>query len=264
MPLCLVDGVGCRGEDVFAMKTIVQDSSVPYYQQLYDHLYRNIVDGRWRPGDMLPSETELIERYHVSRVTVRQALALLVKDGLIYRRRGLGTFVAVPKIEQGLNRIISFSDDMRRRGFQAGTTVLSSGLFAASEEIAERLNSNPGEEIAYLERLRLADGEPMSIEISHLIHRLCPGILEQDFAQAPLREALVRDYNLLLTRAKQQIWAVAAPHDLAQKLSVKSGAPLFYIERISYSQTNSPVEYLQLYHRGDRYTLHNELEGQGG
>ena len=92
------------------MNGIVQDSKLPFYQQLYDLLHKNIVGGRWGPGDMLPSETELIDRYQVSRITVRQALALLVKDGLIYRRRGLGTFVAIPKIEQGLNRIIDFRD----------------------------------------------------------------------------------------------------------------------------------------------------------
>lgn len=243
------------------MNGIIRDSKLPFYQQLYDLLHKNIIGGRWRPGDMLPSETELIDRYQVSRITVRQALALLVKDGLIYRRRGLGTFVAIPKIEQGLNRIISFSEDMRRRGFQAGTSVLSSGLLAAPQEIAERLDIESGEKIAYLERLRLADGEPMSIEISHLIHRLCPGVLRKDFARTPLREVLERDYDLLLTRANQQIRAIAASEDLAQKLSVSTGDPLFYIERISYSQTNNPVEYLQIYHRGDRYTLFNELEG---
>ncbi len=243
------------------MNGIVRDSKLPYYQQLYDLLYKDISGGRWRPGDMLPSETELIDRYQVSRITVRQALALLVKDGLIYRRRGLGTFVSVPKIEQGLNRIISFSEDMRRRGFQAGTAVLSSGLVAASEEIAERLELDPGEEIAYLERIRLADGEPMSIEISYLIHRLCPDILKKDFARTPLRETLARDYDLLLTNAKQQIRAITASAELAEKLLVSFGAPLFYIERISYSQYNKPVEYLQLYHRGDRYTLYNDLEG---
>lgn len=243
------------------MNGIVHDSKLPYYQQLYELLFKNISAGRWRPGDMLPSETELIDRYQVSRITVRQALALLVKDGLIYRRRGLGTFVAVPKIEQGLNRIISFSEDMRRRGFQAGTLVLSSGLLAAPQEIAERLAIDSGEEITYLERLRLADGEPMSIEVSHLIHRICPGVLQRDFAQTPLREVLAQEYDLVLTKAKQQIRAIAASEDLAVKLAVASGAPLFYIERTSYSQYNNPVEYLQLYHRGDRYTLYNELDG---
>ena len=243
------------------MDGILPDGKLPYYQQLYDLLHKNIIGGMWRPGDMLPSETELIDQFQVSRITVRQALAMLVKDGLIYRRRGLGTFVTVPKIEQGLNRIISFSEDMRRRGFQAGTAVLSSGLLSAPPEIADKLAVSSGEEIAYLERLRLADGEPMSLEISHLIHRLCPGILEKDFAQSPLREALEQDYNLILKHAKQQIRAIAAPEELAQKLSVAAGAPLFYIERVSFLQFNNPVEYLRLYHRGDRYALFNELEG---
>ena len=243
------------------MNGIVHDSKLPYYQQLYDLLYKDISGGRWRPGDMLPSETEFIDRFQVSRITVRQALALLVKDGLIYRRRGLGTFIAVPKIEYGLNRIISFSEDMRRRGFQAETAVLSSGLVSASEEIAKRLELDPGEEIAYLERIRLADGEPMSIEISYLIHRLCPGILNKDFARTPLRESLAQDFDLLLTNAKQQIRAITASEELAEKLTVSCGAPLFYIERITYSQYNNPVEYLQLFHRGDRYTLYNNLEG---
>ncbi len=243
------------------MNGIVQDSKQPFYLQLYELLYRNIASGHWRPGDMLPSETELIERYQISRITVRQALAMLVKDGLIYRRRGLGTFVAVPKIEQGLNRIVSFSEDMQWRGFQAGTVVLSSALVAASKDIAKRLEIEAGERIARLERLRLADGEPMSLEISHLIDRLCPGVLEKDFARTPLRDTLARDYDLVLSNAKQQIRAIVAWGELAEKLSVSSGAPLFYIERTSYSQYNNPAEYLQLYHRGDRYTLYNDLEG---
>jgi GntR family transcriptional regulator len=243
------------------MNEILPDSKLPYYRQLYELLRKNIDGGQWRPGDMLPSETEFIDRYQVSRITVRQALAMLVKDGLIYRRRGLGSFVAVPKIEQGLNRIISFSEDMRRRGFRAGTAILSSGLMPAPQEIAQSLEIGTGEEIAFLERLRLADGEPMSLEVSHLIHRLCPGILEKNFAQSPLRDALERDYNLVLVHARQQIRAILAPEKLAQKLTVSVGAPLFYIERISFSQANSPVEYLQLYHRGDRYALFNELEG---
>lgn len=243
------------------MNGIVHESSIPFYQQVHDDLRQGIEGGRWRPGDMLPSESELIERYEVSRVTIRQALALLVRDGLIYRRRGLGTFVAVPKIEQGVNRIISFSEDMRRRGFNAGTKVLSSSIINASPEIAERLGVAPGEEIAYLERLRLADGEPMSVEISHLIHRLCPGILGRDFARSPLRQALEENFDIQLVRASQQIRAIAANQTLAKKLLVGKGAPLFYIERVSYSQNGIPVEYLELYHRGDRYALYNELEG---
>lgn len=241
------------------MSTIVHDSASPYYRQLYEILRKDIVDGQRAPGELLPSESELIGRYQVSRVTVRQAMDLLVQDGLVYRRRGRGTFVASPKIEQGLTQIISFSEDMRRRGFHAQTVVLSSHLVPAPKEIAENLDIAQGEEIAFLLRLRLADEEPLSIECSHLAHGQCPGVLGGDYAHTPLREALEQNYDLRLVRATQVIRAIAATEDLAQKLSVAPGAPLFFIERISYSQHDRPIEFLQLYHRGDRYTLYNEL-----
>jgi GntR family transcriptional regulator len=209
---------------------------------------------------MLPSETELIEQFEVSRITVRQALEMLVNDGLIFRRRGRGTFVAVPKIEQGLNRIVSFTEDMRRRGLHPGTEILAAGLEAADPEVAEKLEVQEDEELVHIERLRLADAEPLSIEISHLVHRYCPGVLDHDYAEVPLREQLASTYNIALVRAEQVIRAIAAPKEIADKLLVAAGAPLFYIERISYSQQDIPVEFLQLYYRGDRYTLFNELK----
>lgn len=107
--------------------------------------------------------------------------------------------------------------------------------------------------------MRLADGEPLSIESSYLVHRQCPGILDGDYARNPLRETLEQNYDLRLVRATQVIRAIAASEALAQKLSIAPGSPLFFIERISYSQYDRPVEFLQLYHRGDRYSLHNEL-----
>jgi len=241
------------------MNEIVHDSASPFYRQLYEILQKDIVEGQRPAGELLPSESELIDRYQVSRVTVRQAMELLVQDGLVYRRRGRGTFVAAPKIEQGLSKIISFSEDMRRRGFQAETAVLTSYILPASAEIAGKLNISPGEEIAFLQRLRLADGEPLSIESSYLIHRQCSGVLDGDYACNPLREALERNYDLRLVRATQVIRAIAASETLAQKLSIAPGSALFFIERISFSQYNRPVEFLQLYHRGDRYSLHNEL-----
>lgn len=241
------------------MNTLLQDSPAPYYQQLYTILRKEIVDGRWTPGDMLPSEKELIDQFEVSRITVRQALEMLVNDGLIFRRRGLGTFVAVPKIEQGLNRIVSFTEDMRRRGLHPGTEILDARLEPAPPEIAEKLGIQSGDELVHIERLRLADAEPLSIEVSRLVHRYCPGVLAHDYAEVPLREQLATAYNLALVRAEQVIRAVAAPKEIAEKLLVPAASPLFYIERISYSPQDIPVEFLQLYYRGDRYTLYNEL-----
>jgi len=243
------------------VNSLSDENPLPYYQQLYNILRDEIVSGRWKPGDMMPSETEMIERFDVSRITVRQALELLVEEGLIYRRRGRGTFVAVPGIEQGLNRIVSFTEDMRRRGLHPGTEVISTSMVPASEEIAGKLQVDPGEDLARYERLRLADGEPMSVEISHLVLRYCPGILQKNYAERPLREELEQQYNITLVRAHQIIRAAAADSTRAGQLLIAKNAPIFYIERVSYSQLDVPVEFLQLYHRGDRYALHNELRG---
>ncbi len=238
---------------------ISRESKVPFYYQLYEILRSHIADDHWAPGDALPTENELVETYQVSRSTVRQALDVLVSEGLIYRQRGRGTFVAHPTIEQTLSRIVSFTDDMLQRGMQPGTKVLFSGLISAPEDIAKRLNIQPGEELTRLERLRLADGEPMSLEESYLIHRYCPGILEHDYSSEPLRRVLEDKCNVRLTHAKQTIRAVNATRKQAGKLGIKAQAALLFIERVSYSSQNIPVEFIRFYHRGDRYTLHNEL-----
>jgi GntR family transcriptional regulator len=241
------------------MNVILADSPVSFYHQLYTILRKELVRGTWKPGDRMPSEAELIAIYGVSRITVRQAFDLLVNDGLVYRRRGSGTFVTAPPIELGLNRIISFTEDMQRRGMHPETQLLATRLEPAADEIAFKLDIEPGAELAVVERLRLADGVPMSIERSSLIHRLCPGVLDGDYAHTSLHTALLERYGIRLARANQAIRVAAADAALAGKLSVSVGAPMFYIERVSFGQAGIPVEYLETFQRGDRYVLYNEL-----
>lgn len=240
-------------------ETIDRYSKLPFYQQLYEILRGKIARGEWKPGDLIPPESELIESYQVSRSTVRQVLDMLVNEGLIYRQRGRGSFVAHPTLEQIMTRIISFTEDMRQRGFTPGTQVLSASLISATEDIAEKLKTSPGEQLACLRRLRLADSEPMSIEESCLIHRYCPDVLQHDYAKQPLREVLERDYGIRIASAKQVIQAILAPADLAYLLEIKPKAALLLIERVSFSQGKIPVEFLRIYYRADRYSLFNEL-----
>ena len=241
-------------------RRIDRHSRLPLYQQLYDILRDKIRRSEWEPGDVIPPEPRLMDRYDVSRTTVRQTLDMLVNENLIYREQGRGTFVAHPTVEQGLVRIISFTDDMRRRGREPGTEVLSSKLIAAPQDIAGRLGVKPGEDLAYLKRLRLADGEPMSVEESHLLHRYCPGILDGDYASRSLRQALADRYDIHWSRATQTIRAVAASDELSSTLSIPRGEPLLHIERVSYSRQDTPVEFLRVYYRSDRYVLYNELQ----
>jgi GntR family transcriptional regulator len=241
--------------------TLDRRSGLPLYQQLYEMLRQKISSGAWRPGDMLPTEISLLDQYEVSRATVRQALDALVQEGLIYRERGRGTFVAHPTVQQGLVRIVSFTEDMRQRGFEPGTEVISAELIPANNDLAKVLDIAEGDELARIQRLRLADGEPMSIEISHLVHRHCPGILGTDYVHNPLREILETMYGVHIERATQAIRAVSAPVGIADRLSIKPASALLYIERVSLSQYGVPVEFLRIYHRGDRYILYNELKG---
>lgn len=240
---------------------VSHQSKSPLYQQIYQLLRNKILAGHWDVDDMMPSEAELVEQYQVSRATIRQAMDELVSDGLIYRQQGKGTFVSPPNVEQGLVRIVSFTEDMRQRGLQPGTKLISAGLMPATSVLAQNLQIEVEQPLARIERLRLADGMPMSVEVSFLVHRYCPGILTQDYTTRSLRQMLAERYQIRITSARQKIQAVSATEDVAEALDVEPGAALLHIERVSYSEFDVPVEFLRLYHRGDRYTLHADLRG---
>ncbi|MBK5108065.1 MAG: GntR family transcriptional regulator [Anaerolineales bacterium] len=240
-------------------ETIDRFSKLPFYQQLYEILLDKIQRREWQPGDMIPPESELIEEYQVSRNTVRQVLEKLVNDGLIYRQRGRGSFVSHPTLEQAMTRIVSFTEDMHQRGFAPGTRVLSTDLIPAEEEIANQLDVPIGEQLVCLRRLRMADGEPMSIEESYLIHKYCPDILERDYALEPLSTVLEAEYGIRIASAKQVIQAIQALPDLANLLEIPPSAALLLITRVSFSQGRIPIEYLRIHYRADRYSLFNEL-----
>ncbi len=241
------------------MKNLSRSSKVPLYYQLYEILDDQISEGVWQPEEMLPTENDLVTRYQLSRATVRQAFELLVNRGKVYRRRGKGTFVSKPTFEQNLNRIVSFWDDMHQRGLKPGTRVLSSELIEASEDVIENLEIEAKDELASLVRLRMADDEPLSVEHSLLVHKFCPGILEQDYANSSLRKMLADQYNIHISNAKQIIRAVPATDKLADLLDVDINSPLLHIDRISYSDDGTPIEYLRINLRGDRYSFHSEL-----
>jgi len=241
------------------MNSISRSSKVPLYYQLYQILLKQIRNGSLRPDDMLPTETELVENHNLSRSTVRQALDLLVNDGLIYRKQGQGTFVARLTIEQNLSRIISFWEDMHQRGLNPATKVLSSELVPAPDDVAEALNIEPGEELANIVRLRLADNEPMSVEHSFLVHKYCPSVIQEDYANNSLRQMLAEKYDIRLVYAKQKIRAISASRLLAKELLIESNDPLLYVERVTFTAYDIPIEFLRIYLRGDRYTFFSEL-----
>ena len=240
------------------------NSKLPLYHQLYEVLKDKIRSAAWKPGDMIPPESELTTLYGVSRVTVRKVLEMLVNEGHLLRERGRGSFVSHPKLEHGTTRIVSFTDDMKQRGLVPRTRILFSGLVPAPAPIAEKLKVPECEELARIDRLRLADEEPMCVEESFLVHRYIPGILEHDFTENSLREIKEKKYGIRWSRALQTIQAIACSAEIARLLGIKAGAPLLYFERVTFSQGEIPMEYLRVYYRADRYVLYNELSGGAG
>jgi GntR family transcriptional regulator len=236
------------------------ESSVPLYIQIKELLQRQIESGEYAVGARLPSERELAQRYDVSRMTARQALRALAQEGLTHSRVGKGTFVSAPKINQELLALTSFSEDMRQRGIQPSSRVLSAEVHPAGTEVAARLHVLPGTEIVVLKRVRLADRRPLALETTHLPHRLCPGLLKQhDFERDSLYEVLRREYGWTLAWADQVIETRLPEESECHALDLDEKTPILKFTRVTFNEQNQPVEFVRSVYRGDQYRLRTIL-----
>ncbi|GAB7388956.1 phosphonate metabolism transcriptional regulator PhnF [Bacillaceae bacterium] len=238
---------------------IDKESPIPIYYQLKNFIKEQIENGIWKPGDMIPSERELSEEFAISRMTVRQAFNELVNEGLLYRKRGMGTFVAKPKVDQKLSKLTNFTSDMLSRGMKPGAKVLALNTIPATKKIAEKLNLREGDHVVELFRLRLADEEPMALERSFLPYAKVSPILEEELENKSLYELLRNRCNLHLVRAKQTIEiSYCNPQDAAL-LEIAPDTPSLLIERITFTEDGQPVEYVRSYYRADRYKFSIEM-----
>ncbi|WP_240550192.1 GntR family transcriptional regulator [Candidatus Roseilinea sp. NK_OTU-006] len=232
----------------------------PLYCQLKEVILSQIDSGAWSPGMQLPSERELCERFGISRITVRQALAELEMEGRLVRDQGRGTFVAPPRIAQHLTRLTGFTQDMQERGKTAGSVVLQLTVTRATAAVAHRLRLDARHrQVILLQRLRTANGEPMAVETAHLSATLCRDILCEDLTNQSLYHLLSQKYGVIPTRAEQQLEAVACPLEAAKVLGVRVGSPVLHLYRTTYSQHGCPFETVESYYRGDKYVFYAEL-----
>src|SRR5512140_2660163 len=209
-------------------------------------------------GSPVPPERELARSYGTSRTTVRQALAELVIEGRLLRMQGKGTFVAKPKVAQ-LLELASYTEGMRAHGLHPQTKILDIGYVTADEPLAELLGIRPGGRALRIHRLRLADGEPMSVDTSHLPARRFPGLRKQLKRHSSLYETLGSAYGVLLTEAEETIETVLADAHNADGLAVDAGMPLMLLSRHAVDMTAEPVEWAQSWSRGDRYKFVTRL-----
>ena len=227
---------------------------------LYNHvklrLREAIVAGEYKPGDRIPSEHDLMAKFGVSRATVRKAVSELVLEGWLHRIQGRGTFVAKPKFRQTLSRLTSFTEDMRMLGLTPHTKLISLRIKGASHEVAERLAMKLDDPVICIERLRFARDEPMALNISVLPYHFVPGLEDQDLEKNSLYEILERHYGLILSRAEQILEPTLADPETARLLDVKVGTPLLLVGGVVYLKNDTPIEWLRIWYRGDRYKFH--------
>lgn len=214
-------------------------------------------------GSPIPAERILCMRYGLSRTTVRQALQELVVEGRLYRLHGRGTFVARPKVVQTL-QLTSYTKDMEALGMRPESRLLSAARIGASEEVAAMLDLGAGAEVHRIDRLRLADGEPMAIETLFLDATRFPDIDRRISDSASLYQLLRTEYGIELVGGEETIESALAAPDEAALLSTEVGSPLLLLSRRTWNSEGRPIEFVQSLYRGDRYRFATRLRPPEG
>jgi GntR family transcriptional regulator len=238
------------------MQLVAQKGAAPIYLQLQTLIRERIASGGWRPGEAIPSEQALGQQFGIARMTVRQALDGLIRDGLLIRERGRGTFVARPRVESELSRMHSFTEDMRRRGMVPSARLLDREVIPAPADVSARLGLGLREAVIYIRRLRLADGEPMALEISYLQYGLCRSVLEAELESGSLYAFLESRAAIRLCYASQEVEAAVADAQEAALLGLPRRHPVLVVRQVAYISAmgeETPGIFGITVYRADRY-----------
>jgi GntR family transcriptional regulator len=231
----------------------VELSPVPLYTQVKENLRERILDGSYPAHAKLPAESELSTIFGVSRITVRQALSDLQKEGVIFKIPGKGTFVAKPKAFQQLTQLEGFGEAMSRMGYEIYNQVTSHKIIAAPPNVAQQLQLPPGSDVAEIKRVRHLNREPVSLEETYLPADIGERLLREELASRDIFLILENDYGIALGRADLQVDAMLADDTLAHALRVEQGSAVLRIERLTHRADGAPLDFEYLYFRGDAF-----------
>lgn len=233
------------------------NQSLPLYHRIRQALAQQIRDGKPASGEQIPTEAELAARYQVSRTTVRQALDALVRDGLIVRKRGKGTFVGRPYLPTPLTRLTSFYEDMTALGLKPSTKLLSLRQVKAAREVAGKLSVEPGTALRVVECLRLASDEPLLYTLTYLADDIGSKLDPKQVETTAIYTILEDFLGIPLVEGEYVISATKAGNIVSKALGVPAGAPVLLVERTTFGQNLKPIAFDLRYQRADctRYSL---------
>ncbi|MDN5362727.1 MAG: GntR family transcriptional regulator, N-acetylglucosamine utilization regulator [Moorella sp. (in: firmicutes)] len=234
-------------------------SAKPLYEQLKDILKQKITAGELQPGAALPGERQLMETYGVSRVTVRQAIAELVNEGLLYRQHGKGTFVAPKRIERPLARLLGVAEELALEGLDIGIQVIKSGLQEAPPEARQELQLAEGETVFGVTRLITAAHQPLLLDASYFPPAIGQLLQNMDLSKDLIYTQLEL-YGYKISNGRQRISAGRVSREEARYLQCRAGSPVLIVKRTTYVEGGLPIDYSRAIYRGDRYEYHVDLQ----
>ncbi|MEN6300373.1 MAG: GntR family transcriptional regulator, partial [Anaerolineaceae bacterium] len=235
---------------------------VPLYVKIRENLREAIKRGEYKQGEKLPSEDELAIKYGVSRMTVRQGIMDLIDEGLVYRRHGVGTFVALPHLERDHSRLTNFFESAAKNGINVSARILTMEVIPAKQKIASELHIEEGDSVIHIKTLRYTEDVPVTVHDAFIPHKLFAPILTRDLKTLESQHlwTILESYGYRLKRAVQRLEAREAGEEIAELLNIYSNAPILYKERTAYADDGTPIEFIFCYNRGDMYSLTVTLE----
>ena len=242
-----------QNEPISTIRPLDKSGFIPLYYQIQQALMDKIHSGELSTGDPLASEEELARIYQVSRMTARQALHGLKTTGFAISQKGRGTFVTRPKLEKNIMHLRGFTEDMKHLGMVPSSKLLEQTVVKSTAELAEQLKVEAGEVVMRLRRLRLADGIPMALEVSHIPLKQFPGLEKTNFAKQSLYFVLRETFGVRVAWADEVIEALPATREESDLLTIPKKASILSISRTIMTTEETPIEVACSRYRGDRY-----------
>lgn len=237
----------------------IHASPAKLYHSLGQLIRSKIQSGEWVIGGKIPSERMLMQAFSVSRATVRQAVDILIKEGILYRVQGKGTFAAPPKIKQGVLRLLEFSNIMQRNGFIPSASLLGREIYEPSLDIRRALTLSDGDKAFWYQRLLSVDGMPILIENTYYSATRFPDLLATYDGMEDARIFISRHYGVQVKRESEVFEPVILEAYEANLLGVKQGFPALWVEYIINDLDDTPVVFGSIVLRGDRCRFYIDL-----
>jgi GntR family transcriptional regulator len=232
---------------------LIQNSSTPLYRQIEENIRVSIENGLLNFGDKIEAEPEIMQRFNVSRITVRQAISNLVNEGYLIKKQGKGTFVNKPKIKRKIDHLLSFTEACNTNGMKASSEVIKKEIIIPSKEEKDFLQLDDEDKVIYIQRIRLADDDPIMYENNYFSYSRFKFLLDEQL-NGSLYKLLREKYNVIpINPMRDSLEVVRANNDVAKILKVPAGEPLFYMKTFMCDSNNNPVHIGKQFILGKRY-----------